>query len=58
MIWAAIGGVMFGFLVGFLLAGVLSAEKDNEYIESLEIKYKKLLKARIEELQELLRNEE
>lgn len=58
MIWAAIGGVMFGFLVGFLLAGVLSAEKDNEYIEMLEIKYKKLLKARIEELQELLRNEE
>ena len=58
MIWAAIGGVMFGFLVGFLLAGVLSAEKDNEYIEMLEIKYKKLLKARIEELQELLRNED
>ena len=58
MIWAAIGGVMFGFLVGFLLAGVLSAEKDNEYIEALEKKYKNLLQMRIEELQELLRNEE
>ena len=58
MIWATIGGIMFGFLVGFFLGGTLSAEKDNEYIEMLEIKYKKLLKARIEELQELLRNED
>jgi hypothetical protein len=58
MIWAAIGGLMSGFVIGFSLAGVLSAEKDIEYIEALEEKYKNLLKARIEELQELLRNED
>lgn len=32
MIWVAIGGVMFGFLVGFFICAALSISRENEYI--------------------------